>query len=330
MSNRVKDGKGSFIRANVDSIRRTLLQGYNSSTTLGIRWGNRLFSTIGKLVQMNVERPWLFCGQLRRRLYGLFLRIHVVPLGSRYNDRHKRPGRPVSALTADVFHTPGFFPGSSDTQDVQPANGLPQGDFVPSSSLDSAPSGAGGQPNVFQETLGLDDCVDIAQRLEPGYVQHSCDYILGCRQGGLEDSDAARQKYNHDNNGAQPQTVYIQQLLASPMRPGAIRGGRGYLMIDNRAAGGELIEMPTLTCCHCFTIVALNLERTRERGWCPKQNAYRCDDNMCATNCALGVCPPIEQCVELAQKYPGLPTLPRAKDGGLLFDPEILKEGKVY
>ena len=109
-----------------------------------------------------------------------------------------------------------------------------------------------------------------------------------------------------------------------------VKGGRGYLIVDNRASGGTLQEYATLTCCHCGSMVVLHPQRTRARGYCPRQYAYRCDDNMCAVNCANGICPPVEQCVELAQKYPGLGTLSRAKDGGLVFDPEILKIGKIY
>lgn len=97
------------------------------------------------------------------------------------------------------------------------------------------------------------------------------------------------------------------------------------LIIDNRAAGGKLIEMATLTCAHCGIIVVLNPERKRRRQVCHKCNAYVCDDKICAT-----VCAPILQRVELCVKYPGLPTLVSGYNGELLFDPEYLKEGKVY
>ena len=76
-------------------------------------------------------------------------------------------------------------------------------------------------------------------------------------------------------------------------RPGAVRGGRGYLMIDNRASGGKLEEYPTLTCAHCNVIVVLRAERTRERGYCARCHAYICDDQVCATYCA-----PVLQCVD--------------------------------
>ena len=49
-----------------------------------------------------------------------------------------------------------------------------------------------------------------------------------------------------------------------------VRGGRGYFLLDNRASGGELIELPTLTCIHCNCVVILNGLRQRERGHCRK------------------------------------------------------------
>ena len=104
-----------------------------------------------------------------------------------------------------------------------------------------------------------------------------------------------------------------------------VKGGRGYLMVDNRPSGGKLLELATLTCAHCQLIVVLNPERKRARGYCPKCDAYICDARACTTYCA-----PIEKCVELAQKYPGLPILTRAYDGGLLVNPEILTQGKPY
>ena len=104
-----------------------------------------------------------------------------------------------------------------------------------------------------------------------------------------------------------------------------VRGGRGTLIIDERASGGERREMATLTCAHCGCVVVLNHERKRKRNRCYHCNAYVCDDKVCATTCA-----PIEKSVELAQKYPGLQTLPRGYNGELLFDPAYLEKGKVY
>jgi hypothetical protein len=105
-----------------------------------------------------------------------------------------------------------------------------------------------------------------------------------------------------------------------------IRGGRGYLTIDNRASGGSLQEFDTLTCNHCGRIVALNKDRKRTRNWCPKCDSYTCDGA-----CSIpGYCAPTEQCVILAQKYPGLPSLSRGYHGELLIDPSYLTEGKLY
>ena len=101
-----------------------------------------------------------------------------------------------------------------------------------------------------------------------------------------------------------------------------VRGGRGYLMVDNRASGGELKEYATLTCAHGGHIVVMNPDRKRTRNYCAKCHAYYCDD-------CVG-CVPIEKAIELAQKYPGLPVLPRGKHGELLFNPTLLDEGKVY
>jgi hypothetical protein len=68
----------------------------------------------------------------------------------------------------------------------------------------------------------------------------------------------------------------------------------GYLFVDHRASpgftdeamarrmggvvGSKLIEMKTLTCCHCKTPVLMNPLRQRERGKCPKCSMkYLCD-----------------------------------------------------
>ena len=104
-----------------------------------------------------------------------------------------------------------------------------------------------------------------------------------------------------------------------------IKGGRSYLSIDNRASGGKLLEFDTLTCVHCNTIVVLNKQRKRQRGWCRKCNAYVCDSVGCMTDCN-----PIEQGIELAQKFPGVPSLPRDKQGRILFDPLIKESMKIY
>ena len=106
-----------------------------------------------------------------------------------------------------------------------------------------------------------------------------------------------------------------------------IRGGRSYLIIDNRASGGTRQEYATLTCGHCHTVVVLHPERKRERGWCRRCNSYTCD-GVCSK--PDSPCVPIEKAVELALRYPGLPTLSSGYHGELLFDPKYLEEGKPH
>ena len=63
------------------------------------------------------------------------------------------------------------------------------------------------------------------------------------------------------------------------------RSHEGYLLNDNRASGGGVSELPTITCCHCQRIVVLNPLRTRERGYCRKCDHYVCDDPACNLDC---------------------------------------------
>lgn len=43
-------------------------------------------------------------------------------------------------------------------------------------------------------------------------------------------------------------------------------------------AGGELYESALITCGHCRSVVILNPNRSRERGYCPKCDRYMCDE----------------------------------------------------
>lgn len=52
----------------------------------------------------------------------------------------------------------------------------------------------------------------------------------------------------------------------------------GYLMLDNRLAGGTLFEASTYTCTHCSGVVVLNPERKRERYKCVACAHQICDD----------------------------------------------------
>lgn len=123
-----------------------------------------------------------------------------------------------------------------------------------------------------------------------------------------------------------------------------VRGGKGYLLIDNRhgpvplvqplptgetlvIAPGETFEAPTLTCFHCNSIVVLNPRRSRPRNWCRSCNAYICDAPGCNRECM-----PIEACVDLALKYPnsGQSFLTRGKDGAVLFDPRFRDLERIH
>jgi hypothetical protein len=68
-------------------------------------------------------------------------------------------------------------------------------------------------------------------------------------------------------------------------------------------------------------VVILNPARTRKRGFCFTCNAYRCDDKRCAEECYS-----MQRCLELVSQDPTIPALPRTRDGGLLFDPELLRK----
>jgi hypothetical protein len=108
--------------------------------------------------------------------------------------------------------------------------------------------------------------------------------------------------------------------------PSRVKGGRGYLLVDNRANGGGYQEMPTMTCNHCNSVVVLNDARTRPRAVCRRCNAYVCDK--CG---ALGECNPTDEGIELALRYPGQGTfIARGDDGRILFDPRLRDKGRVH
>lgn len=69
----------------------------------------------------------------------------------------------------------------------------------------------------------------------------------------------------------------------------SLRSLENYLMIDDRASGGGLREVATLTCCHCQVQVVLNPLRTRERNHCRKCHAYVCDRPGCVAECNGGL-----------------------------------------
>lgn len=82
-----------------------------------------------------------------------------------------------------------------------------------------------------------------------------------------------------------------------------VRGGRGYLLIDERAApSGTVLECPTQTCRHCNRVVILRPDRVRPRGYCQRCYAYVCD--ACTQTCT-----PFEQLIDFAINNPTVDVL---------------------
>src|SRR3990172_11116798 len=82
----------------------------------------------------------------------------------------------------------------------------------------------------------------------------------------------------------------------------SLKRHEGYLMIDNRhnpAINEELVtvynfpslranslfECATITCAHCNTVVILNPDRSRPRGYCRSCDKYVCDNPACSAEC---------------------------------------------
>lgn len=65
----------------------------------------------------------------------------------------------------------------------------------------------------------------------------------------------------------------------------ATRKPGGWIMIDNRASGGTLLEMDTFQCPHCQRIVVKHPERTRPRNTCRKCMKVTCDSAPCRLEC---------------------------------------------
>lgn len=89
------------------------------------------------------------------------------------------------------------------------------------------------------------------------------------------------------------------------------RSHEGELLLDHRyspgltpeeakglpfGAGQGLYEAPTKTCSHCQTVMIINPDRQRERGWCSKCDHYICD------NCATILTQTLT-CVTMRQKF---------------------------
>jgi hypothetical protein len=99
----------------------------------------------------------------------------------------------------------------------------------------------------------------------------------------------------------------------------------GYLMNDNRASGGRLVEMKTFTCAHCNAVVVMHPERTRPREYCRKCDAIVCDKAGCILNCL-----PMERVLEMAVKFPDEPHLLYGPDNLPLVSRQALDKTKVY
>jgi hypothetical protein len=63
-------------------------------------------------------------------------------------------------------------------------------------------------------------------------------------------------------------------------------------------ATGEVFKSATITCSHCERIVILNPDRTRSRGYCPKCDAYVCDDCEAVRVASGGACKPFKQVID--------------------------------
>lgn len=109
-------------------------------------------------------------------------------------------------------------------------------------------------------------------------------------------------------------------------RKGSYSGGKGTLIVDERASGGKLMEFPTLTCQHCNMIVVLNNLRTRPRGHCTRCSRYICDDCM-----KLGECNYVEEMIDLALAHPGEgPFLLRGPGGVPLYDTKLRDAKRLH
>lgn len=66
----------------------------------------------------------------------------------------------------------------------------------------------------------------------------------------------------------------------------------GYVVIDNRSAGGALVEFDTEHCRHCQALIDVQQHR-REGAWCG-----RCAGPVCPTPACADVCNPFMRQVE--------------------------------
>ena len=88
---------------------------------------------------------------------------------------------------------------------------------------------------------------------------------------------------------------YLVDHRASPGLPTGFMTGLGFNAPS--VAGGAMMECPTITCCHCNTVVIVNPHRTRARNHCRKCDAYVCDNPACNAECT-----PFSQILDDAEK----------------------------
>ena len=91
----------------------------------------------------------------------------------------------------------------------------------------------------------------------------------------------------------------------------SLRSHEGYMLIDHSnspglsdalvtrqglppGSGRIKFESATFTCSHCETVVILNPNRTRSRGYCPRCDHYVCDNCEVERVAAGGACYPFK------------------------------------
>lgn len=80
------------------------------------------------------------------------------------------------------------------------------------------------------------------------------------------------------------------------------RQHEGWLLIDDRASGGELIEQPTFTCSHCQKVTPLDPLRQQPRGYCTKCDRYLCDSPVCNSPAPDGRCRSVKRRLDRIQE----------------------------
>ena len=82
----------------------------------------------------------------------------------------------------------------------------------------------------------------------------------------------------------------------------SLRRHEGYLLSDNRVAGGAMVECAVLTCSHCHQQLIVNPARTRTREYCQKCDHYLCDHCGLTRKLDGGECEPLNAKIERLQE----------------------------